>query len=109
MGKKPYRVEVNYPKTGKPKYFLVKDVKVKGKKRKARKYLGTTPPTAEDIDHYREKYAYQIELKAAQKRAAISSTFYQSQHLTQNEIKSVTYCHMQNIYRPFNNKRNRCL
>ena len=82
MGRKPYRVEINYPKNRKPQYYLVKDVKVKGKKRKIRKYLGIIPPTAEDIEKYRKEYAYEIELKAALKKSELSCTFYSSDYLS---------------------------
>ena len=50
MGRKPYRVEINYPKNRKPQYYLVKDVKVSGKKGKIKKYLGLKPPSAEEIE-----------------------------------------------------------
>jgi fido (protein-threonine AMPylation protein) len=99
MGKKPYRVEVNYPKSGKPKYYLVKDVKVNGKKRKARKYLGVVPPTAEDVDFYRKKYAYVMESKAAKKKAEIGSSFYESRYLTKAQI--ITVEEIKYIYETF--------
>lgn len=89
MGRKPYRVEVNYPKTGKPQYFLVKDVKVRGKKRKIKKYLGVVPLKAEDVDRYREIYAYDIELRAAKKRAELSSGFYRSQYLNAEQLRAI--------------------
>lgn len=89
MGKKPYRVEVNFPKSGKPQYFLVKDVKVRGKKRKARKYLGIKPLSKEDKEYYRKFYAFEMELKAAEKRASISSTFYNSKNLTKEEVRTI--------------------
>jgi Fic family protein len=89
MGRKPYRVEVNYPTSGKPRYFLVTDVKVRGKKRKIRKYLGLVPPSAKDIERYREMYAYDIELRAAEKRAELSSRFYVLQYLDLDQLKSI--------------------
>jgi len=89
MGRKPYRVEVNYPKRGKPQYYLVKDVKVRGKKRKIRKYLGVVPPSVKDVEKYRERYAYEIELKAATKRAELSSAFYSSKYLTFEQLRTI--------------------
>jgi Fic family protein len=88
MGKKPYRVEVNYPR-GKESYYLVKDIKVRGKKRKIRKYLGRIPPSAKDVEKYRALYAYAIELKAAEKRAELSSSFYESKYLAPAQIKTI--------------------
>jgi Fic family protein len=88
MGRKPYRVEVNYPK-GRESYYLVKDIKVRGKKRKIRKYLGLTPPSAKDVERYRNMYAYAIELKAAEKKAELSSTFYKTEYLNPEQKKSI--------------------
>ena len=86
MARRPYRVEVTYPKKGKPKYFLVRDVKVKGKKRKARKYLGIVPPTAEEVEKYRREYAAEMEIKVAKKKAEMSASFYASEHLSKYQI-----------------------
>jgi len=62
MPRKPYRVEVNYPEKGKPKYFLVKDVKVRGRRGKVRKYIGSgiVAPLVSDINRFRREYAYEI-------------------------------------------------
>jgi len=87
MAKKPYRVEVSYPSKGKPKYFLVKDVKVRGKKRKVTKYLGSgNPPSPEELKKFRETYAYDIEAKAARKKAELSAPLFQSDYLTTSEL-----------------------
>jgi len=101
MPRKPYRVEVNYPKTGKPKYFLVKDVKVKGKKRKIRKYIGSgfVAPSASDVEHYRKKYAYNIELRAAKKRAELSSGLYHYQYLDAEQLRAIE--EIRHIYKTF--------
>ncbi len=99
MGRKPYRVEINYPMNRKPQYYLVKDVKVKGKKRKIRKYLGIIPPTAEDIEKYRKEYAYEIELKAALKKAELSCTFYSSDYLSIEQMKTIE--EIRYIYKTF--------
>ena len=100
MARKQYRVEIDYPKKRKPRYFLVKDVRVRGKKRKIRKYLGVTPPTAEDVDNYRKRYAYDIELKAARKKAELSYELYTPSYLAQKEIKSIEEIRW--IYKTFN-------
>ena len=99
MPRKPYRVEVNYPKTGKPKYFLVKDIKVKGKKRKVRKYIGVIPPTKEIVERYRELYAYDMEIRAAEKRAELSTDFYKREFLTDEYTQRIETIHY--IYKAF--------
>ena len=90
MARKPYRVEVIYPKNGKPRYYLAKDVKVKGKKRKIRQYVGNTPLLSdEEKKKYSEQYAYDIELKAAQKKAELSSSFFSPNYLSEEQIKEI--------------------
>lgn len=94
MARSRYRVEINYPKGRKPQYFLVKDVKVRGKKRKAKKYLGIVPPSPEDVERYREEYAYIMELKAAEKRAVLSTDFYKRKYLSDDQtirIETIFY------------------
>ena len=100
MARKQYRVEMDYPKKGKPRYFLVRDVRVKGKKSKIKKYLGVIPPTAEDVDNYRKRYAYDIELKAARKKAEFSCELYIPSYLSQKEIKTIEEIRW--IYKKFN-------
>lgn len=87
MLKRPCRVEVNYPKRGKPKYYLVRDVKVRSKKSKARKYIRSgVPLTSEEVEIIRKEFAYEMELKVAQKKAELSSSFYISDYLSPKEI-----------------------
>jgi fido (protein-threonine AMPylation protein) len=88
MGRKPYRVEINYSH-GRPSYYLVKDVKVRGKKRKTRKYIGHVPPSAKDINKYRKEYAFEMEIRAAEKKAELSCSFYTSKCLSFNQIKDI--------------------
>ncbi len=101
MRKKQYRVEVSYPKKGKPKYFLVKDVLFKKIKRKVKKYLGVKQPSLEEIDKYRENFAYDLEIKAVLKKAEISSNFYSSEYLSKAEIRDLE--EMRFIYLATNN------
>lgn len=99
MGRRPYRVEVTYPKNRKPQYFLVKDVRVRGKKKKVKKYLGIAPPSGEELERYRTEFAYDIELEAALKKAELSSAFYESTYLTTEQIKTVE--EIRYIYKTF--------
>ncbi|TRZ67141.1 MAG: Fic family protein [Methanothrix sp.] len=95
MAKRNYRVEVVRPNKGKPAYYLVKDVSFKGKKRKAKKYIcrSDTAPPAELIEEYREKYAYDMEIKAALKRAELSSSFYDIEYINKDYLRSVEDIH----------------
>jgi Fic family protein len=88
MARKPYRVEITYPTTRKPQYFLVKEIRVGGKHSKIKKYMGSgdVPPSASDVRQYCEKYAYDLEMRAALKKAEISSTLYSSDYLTRDQI-----------------------
>ena len=85
MGRKPYRVELNYSH-GRAGYFLMKDVRVGDKKRKTRKYLGHSPPSAIDVERYRKEYAYEIEMRAARKKAEMTYPSYKSEYLTKDQI-----------------------
>jgi Fic family protein len=89
MGRRPYRVEINYPKDRSPQYFLTKDVWFKGKKSKVKKYLGNTPPSGKDIEKLSIEHAFEIETKVAEKKAEISSTFYSSDYLSTEEVKKI--------------------
>lgn len=87
MARGAYRVEVTYSKYGKPKYFLVKDILVKGKKRKVLKYIKTgEAPSNDELDRFKREHAYQLELKAARKKAELSSDHYSSDLLGKGVI-----------------------
>lgn len=87
--KKTYRVEENVPSHGKPRYFLVKDIRVRDKKRKVRKYLGTDRPTPEDVRMYSEMHAYEMERRSVQKKAEMSAGFYSLDRLDYSKIKAL--------------------
>lgn len=82
-------MEVNYPASGKPKYYLVRDVKVGQSRTKVRKYLGRTPPAPADVDGFRRRFGPELELQAAGKRAQYSSAAYKSEYLTSSELYTV--------------------
>jgi len=79
------RLEVSYQNNN-PRYYLVKDVRVGTKNAKIKKYLGTTPPTPEDLDEYKKKYALEIELKAATAAGRLGSIAYKTQYLTNDQV-----------------------
>ena len=80
--------------------FLVKDVRVGEKKRKTRKYLGHNPPSAIDIERYRKDYAYEIEMRAARKKAEMTYPLYKSEYLTKDQIIDIE--NIRFIYETFN-------
>lgn len=87
MPRRPYRVEISYPKRGKPRYFLAKDVIAHGRKLKVKKYICSgRAPTLEEAERFRREFAYEMESKAAAKKASISSAFYESDYLSPEQI-----------------------
>jgi Fic family protein len=88
MGRKPYRVELNYSH-GRPAYFLVRDVRIADKRRKTRKYIGHNPPTAKELDGFRQNFAYEIEMRAARKKAEMSCSLYKAEYLSLDQMKEI--------------------
>jgi Fic family protein len=89
MGRRAYRVEVNYP-TGKTRqFFLVKDVQFGGKHRKVKKYLSVEPLGEREKAAISSKYAAEMELRAAAKKAEMSLKSYESQLLPRETLLSV--------------------
>lgn len=88
MKRKPYRIEIDYPKNRSPQYYLVKEVRIGDKHRKIKKYVGSgyTPPTPTDHQRFCEEFAYEIELKAAQTKAEMSGDLYKSDYLNRDQI-----------------------
>ena len=73
-----YRLEISRSGGGNPSYSLTKDFKVGGKKARVKKYLfsGPTPPSSQEIEQFKLKYARELELKAALKKAEMVATTY---------------------------------
>ena len=87
MARGAYRIEINYSKNGRPRYFLVKDIVVKGKKRKVLKYIKTgDAPSPDELDRFKREHAYQLELKAARKKAELSAEHYSTGFLSKDII-----------------------
>ena len=99
MARKPYRVEVVFPTRGKPKYYLVRDVKVGRSKRKIRKYIGTRPPAPADLEDFRSRYAYDMELRAARKKAEMSGDYYRTEYISGPEQVKLEY--LRHLYKTF--------
>jgi len=99
MARKPYRVEVVHPTRGKPQYYLARDVKVKDKKRKIRKYIGIKPPTPAELEDYRNRYAYEMEMRAAKKKAEMSGEYYSTEYISRSQQVKLEY--LRHLYKSF--------
>ena len=89
MPRTAYRVEVDFPTWGKPRYFLVKGVRVGSQRTKVKKYLGTEPPTALSKARASSRYAAEMEFKAAVKKAELSLREYHSEHFASGTLRSL--------------------
>lgn len=99
MARKPYRVEVVYPTRGKPHYYLVRDVKVGKSKRKIRKYIGVEPPTPAELEDFRDRYAYDMEMRAAKKKAEMSGEYYRTEYISHPQQVKLEY--LRHLYKTF--------
>ena len=88
---KPFRYKLESEKYNNrsPKYFLVRYISFKGKHSRVRQYLGTTEPTPEDLAKAIKDFAYDLELKAAEKLADMACSYYTADYLGQSEIKEI--------------------
>jgi Fic family protein len=99
MARKPYRVEVIYLTKGKPRYYLVRDVKVKDLRRKIRKYIGIRPPTPVELGDFRNRYAYDMEMRAARKKAELSGEYYRTEYIAGPQQVKLEY--LRHLYKTF--------
>jgi len=99
MSRRPYRVEISYLKKGKPRYFLVKDVRIGNRRTKVSKYLRSgDPPTQQEVEQYRTLYGYDLELRAAEKCGEFSLDEFTIRFLddeTVRTLEKVRYLHQQ--------------
>ena len=89
MARKPYRVETSIPTKGKPRFFLVRDVKVGDRKSKVRKYLGLEVPTAEKLEKIRREVAPEMELRTAILRAKLTIPTLRTRFLSYDVLKQL--------------------
>jgi hypothetical protein len=68
----PYRLEQRITKNNRTQYYIVKDIKINGKKRKITKYIGHTKPTENQLKQLCQKYAPEIENTAIEKKSSES-------------------------------------
>jgi hypothetical protein len=88
---KPFRYKLESEKydNRSPKYFLVRYISFKGKHSRVRQYLGTTEPTSEVLTNAIRDFAYDLELKAAEKLADMACSYYTADYLSQSEVKEI--------------------
>jgi Fic family protein len=72
-------------------YYLVKDVKINGEKRKICKYVGNSKPTENDLSVLCKKYAYEIERRAIAKKVDLSSKFVKIKCLDKETINKLEF------------------
>jgi Fic family protein len=97
-----YRVEKGTTKKGTIKYFLVKDVKVGKKIARERRYIKSgDPPTAEELQKFSKENAIDIEVKALNKAAKLSSSRYIARYLSKEEVSVVE--RIRYLYKAFTN------
>lgn len=84
-----YKLESERSDNKSPKYFLVRYISFKGKHSRIRQYLGTTEPTSDALAKAIRDYAYDLELKAAEKVADMACSYYTAYYLSQSEIKEI--------------------
>ncbi len=84
-----YKLESEKSDNKSPKYFLVRYISFKGKHSRVRRYLGTTEPTPDALVKAIRDYAYDLELKAAEKIAEMACSYYTADYLSQSEMKEI--------------------
>lgn len=89
MGRAAYRVEVDFPRWGKPRWFLVKEVRVSNRRTKVKKYLGTELLTAAQKARASSRYAAEMELRAASRKADLSLEVYHADYLSPETLRDV--------------------
>ena len=89
MGRRPFRVEINYPAGRRPQYFLTRDISVGNRRAKVRKYLGTEPPEPAQVERFRKAYAPEMEYRSALKRADLLAAQYSCDYLSRGLLLDV--------------------
>ncbi len=83
-----YRIELSYTNKGTPRYFLVREIKVGKKNVRARKYLlSGSPPSAQEIEASKRKFAAELEIRAINGAAKASAENYSSAFLTREQME----------------------
>jgi len=89
MGRAAYRVEVDFPTGKEARYFLVKSVQVGSKRSKAKKYLGTVPPTGKDKARLSAEFAAEMEFRVAKRKGELSLGVYHADYLPRETLLEV--------------------
>lgn len=71
-------------------YYLVRDVKTKGRRGKVRKYVSSgDAPSKKELDEFQKKHSYELELKAVEKKSELSSSTFGTKYLPPEKIKEL--------------------
>jgi Fic family protein len=92
MSRRPYRLEIRPGVDNQSaKYYLVKQSQVGNYRIKVSKYLysGGLPPSQAELEGFRKEYAFDLELKAAEKYAAAGLERYKSRYLSQERLELI--------------------
>jgi Fic family protein len=92
MSKRPYRLEIRPGEDNKSaKYYLVKQSQIDNHRIKVSKFLysGGLPPSLSELELFRKEFAFDLELKAAEKYAEGSLERYKSRYLSQERLKLI--------------------
>jgi len=92
MSRRPYRLETRPGEDNlSAKYYLVKQSQVGNYRIKVSKYLysGGLPPSLSELEAYRKEFAFDLELKAAEKYAIAGLERYNTRYLSQDRLKQI--------------------
>lgn len=70
-----------------PRYYMVRDVHVGGKRRKVRLYLGSQQPTRDAIDRAHREKGPELEILAALKKAELATPRFTVRHLEEGRLR----------------------
>jgi Fic family protein len=79
------RLERRIAEKGQVHFYLAKDVRIGSKKAKVTKYLGSVEPSLEELENLMVAAAYELEVKALNKRAELSAARYPSSPFNDRE------------------------
>lgn len=92
MSKRPYRLEIRPGIDNKSaKYYLVKQSQIDNHRIKVSKFLysGGLPPSLAELELFRKEFAFDLELKAAERYAESGIERYKSKYLSQGRLELI--------------------
>ena len=95
-----YRIEQRITKTNHTQYYIVKDIKINGKKRKITKYIGPNKPTETEFKQLCKKHAPEIENHAIEKTVELNSSLFKTKYLDKQTLTNIE--RLRAIYKQLN-------